>query len=127
MLTLTGGDGDHANAVVGWLIFLARSMQGLNRLIALRLLGLVNHAIEADSLLVAPRTESLQRARERERQLAMLAIPLAVKLVQGASEDKNLDSSSAAEEREAREIQEQACEVRKFVATLEFLNLEDLA
>ena len=45
-------DPEHANAVVGWLLFLARSLQGLGRLVALRLLALVNNAIEADSLLV---------------------------------------------------------------------------
>lgn len=106
-----GGTAEHANQVVSWLVFLARSMKGLDRLAALRLLALVNSAIEADALIVVPRTESLQRARERERQLAMLAIPLAVKLVQNASEDKNAEPISATTERENREIQEQACEV----------------
>lgn len=105
------GDAEHANAVVSWLIFLARSMKGLDRLTALRLLALVNNAIEADALLSAPRSEALQRARERERQLAMLAIPLAVKLVQSASEEKNAEPQSSAQERENLQIQEEACEV----------------
>ena len=58
-------------------------------------------------LQVAPRSESLQRARERERQLAMLAIPLAVRLVQNASEAKG----SEADEPNSQSVKEQACEV----------------
>ena len=113
-LARQGGDAEHATAVVGYLLFLARSMTALGRLHALRLLALVNNAIEADSLLVPTRSESFQRARERERQIALLAIPLAVKLVQTASEGKNgveISSPSPAGERENAEVKEQACEV----------------
>ncbi|KAK3700642.1 hypothetical protein LTR37_015831 [Vermiconidia calcicola] len=104
-----GNDVEHANAVCGWLIVLARSMQGLSRLVALRLLALVNNAIEADSLLAPQKSETLQRARERERYLAMLAVPLVVKLVQSASE--GLNGESILEERDSKEVKEQACEV----------------
>ena len=109
-------DHNHANAVISWLIYLARSVQGSSRLHALRVLALVNSAIEADSSLALSlgnrSGEALQRAKERERQMAMLAVPLAVKLVQVASEDKSGDdSSTVAEEREERDVREQACDV----------------
>ena len=104
-----GGDAEHANSVCAWLLFLARSMQGASRLIALRLLALVNNSVEADSLVAVPRSEWQQRAKERERQLIMLAVPLAVRLVQAAAEVK--PSESVLEERESQDMKEQACEV----------------
>ena len=107
--TLQNSDPEHANAVVSWLIFLARSLQGMNRLIALRLLALINSSVEADPLPVSPRSEFVQRAKERERQMAMLAIPLAVQLVQTASEGKNTESVS--EEVDCQGVREEACDV----------------
>lgn len=74
------GDMDHANAVVGWLIHFARSLEGKNRVVALRLVALVNEAVDVTH--ATPRSDYLQRAKERERQLSLLAVPLAVKLVQ---------------------------------------------
>ncbi|EME85594.1 uncharacterized protein MYCFIDRAFT_114590, partial [Pseudocercospora fijiensis CIRAD86] len=55
------GDIDHSNAVCGWLIVLTRSMQGLNRLIALRLLALVSNAIDADPAGPSHRTDVTER------------------------------------------------------------------
>ncbi|KXT04544.1 hypothetical protein AC578_8724 [Pseudocercospora eumusae] len=103
------GDIDHSNAVCGWLIVLTRSMQGLNRLIAMRLLALVSNAIDADPAGPSHRTEFIQKTRERHRQLSLLAVPLAVKLVQAASEGRN--SESVTEQRELHGIQEHACSV----------------
>ena len=74
------GDMDHANAVVGWLTHFARSLEGKNRVVALRLVALVNEAVDVTNS--TPRSDYLQRAKERERQLSLLAVPIAVKLVQ---------------------------------------------
>ncbi|KAH0412521.1 ARM repeat-containing protein, partial [Aureobasidium melanogenum] len=64
-----------------WLMYLARSQQDPRcRLAALRLLAILNDALDAD--IDAPRYDTLTRSRERERQMALFAIPIAVKLVQ---------------------------------------------
>ena len=64
-----------------WLMYLARSQQDpCCRLAALRLLAILNDALDAD--IAAPRSDTLTRSRERERQMALFAIPIAVKLVQ---------------------------------------------
>ncbi|KAH0345493.1 ARM repeat-containing protein, partial [Aureobasidium melanogenum] len=64
-----------------WLMYLARSQQDPRcRLAALRLLAILNDALDAD--IDAPRYDTLTRSRERERQMALFAVPIAVKLVQ---------------------------------------------
>ncbi|KAG9671759.1 ARM repeat-containing protein, partial [Aureobasidium melanogenum] len=64
-----------------WLMYLARSQQDSRcRLAALRLLAILNDALDAD--IDAPRYDTLTRSRERERQMALFAVPIAVKLVQ---------------------------------------------
>ncbi len=103
-------DIEHANAVCAWMLFMARSMQGANRLTALRLVALLNNAINASTELVGPRSENWQRAQEREKQISMVAIPLAVQLTQVAIEGPSA-GASLAEEREHREIKESACDV----------------
>ena len=105
------GDPDHANAVCGWLILLARSMQGHERLVALRLLAVVNNAIDDDVVSMGHRSEHVQKAREREKQIAILAVPLAVKLIQTASESKPPHSLSAQERQSANLVKEEACDV----------------
>ncbi|KAK4632176.1 hypothetical protein CLAFUW4_02361 [Fulvia fulva] len=102
-------DIDHSNAVVGWLLVLARSMKGLNRLTALRLLALVANAIEADPVGASHRNELHQKTRERQRQLALLGVPLAAKLVQAVNEERQTDSSSLPQD--GRSVKEQACAV----------------
>lgn len=110
--SLGGADADYANAVISWLLSMARSMSGLDRLSALRVLALVVKAVEIEFSTCIRRSEALQRSREREKQLALLAVPLAVQLIQGAHpEDKRPTSPSFAEEAEHLQIQEQACEV----------------
>nr|POE53394.1 uncharacterized protein c26h5.04 [Quercus suber] len=105
-----GSDPDHASAVVGWLLLLVRSMHGSDRLAALRLLALVNSAVDADFLGNGLRGEVLQKRKERERQLALLAVPMAVQLIQVAGETK-FASPSLDDQNERRTIKEQACEV----------------
>ncbi|KAF2767485.1 ARM repeat-containing protein [Teratosphaeria nubilosa] len=106
-VTPHAGDADHANAVCGWLLVLARSLQGHDRLTALKLLAQVNNAIDDDSVVAGHRSEHVQKTRERLRQLALLAVPLAVNLVQSAAGSK----SNGNHERDARLIKEDACEV----------------
>ena len=66
-----------------WLMYLARSQQDpCCRLAALRLLAILNDALDAD--VAAPRSDMTARSRERERQMALFAVPIAVKLVQDA-------------------------------------------
>ncbi|TKA25519.1 hypothetical protein B0A50_05380 [Salinomyces thailandicus] len=105
------GDPDHANAVCGWLIVLARSMQGHERLIALRLLALVSNAIDDDVASVGHRSEHVQKTREREKQIALLAVPIAVRLIETANEAKPASSLSAKEQQDARLVKEEACDV----------------
>ncbi|OQN98648.1 hypothetical protein B0A48_15314 [Cryoendolithus antarcticus] len=81
---LTGSDLDHANAVVGWLLHFARSYDGEDRCIALKLVALVHDALRATTR--SPPLEVLQRTHDRVRQLNYLAVPLVVRLV----EDSNL-------------------------------------
>jgi armadillo repeat-containing protein 8 len=103
-----GMDTDHANAVCGWLLVLARSMQGYDRLLALKVLAHVNNAIDIDptGTHTNSRSEHTQKTRERERQLALLAVPLAVKLVQTAADSKTVPGDE-----NARLIREEACHV----------------
>ena len=101
-----GSDPEHANAVVSWLIFFARSMQGTHRLKALRLVALVNNAIEAEAETALPRSDSAQRSKEREYHVSMLAVPLAMQCVQLA-----VDGKAIMDETEYVAIKEQSCEV----------------
>ena len=73
------------------------------------LVAQVNNAIEADTQTALPRSDSTQRATDREYQLSMLAIPLAMQFVQLASEGKNEEPNI--DQREYFDIKEQACEV----------------
>lgn len=105
------GDFDHFNALCGWLLHLARSMHGHDRLMALKLLALVNNAIDVDYIVSGQRSECTQKAREREKQLAVLAVPLAVKLVQTAESKTSEVIKNSSKEQEVTLIKEQACEV----------------
>jgi hypothetical protein len=105
---LPHGDIDHANAVCSWLLYFARSFQGSQRVEALRLLALVNEAVEIDTG-AFPRHEFGQKSRERERQLNLLAVPLAVRLVQDGSEARDADSLQ--QPSELTLIRESSCEV----------------
>jgi hypothetical protein len=85
-----------------WLMYLARSEQDpCCRLAALRLLAILNVALDAD--VAAPRSDTLTRSRERERQMALFAIPIAVKLVQDS-----LDTSFG---QDLSVVKEDACAV----------------
>ncbi|OQN98226.1 hypothetical protein B0A48_15502 [Cryoendolithus antarcticus] len=95
---LTGSDLDHANAVVGWLLHFARSYDGEDRCIALKLVALVHDALRATTR--SPQLEVLQRTHDRVRQLNYLAVPLAVRLV----EDSNVRP-------EGDKLREEACAV----------------
>jgi hypothetical protein len=86
-------DIDHSNAVCSWLLVLARSFQGLDRLATLKLLAHVANAIRADPMGNLHQTEHAQKTRERERQLATLGVPLAVALVQRAAEAQASDDT----------------------------------
>lgn len=67
-----------------WLMYLARSQPlDTSRLSALRLLANVNDALDAE--IGGSRADIVTRSRERERQLALLSVPVAVKLVQEAA------------------------------------------
>jgi hypothetical protein len=101
---LPHGDVDHANAVCSWLIYFARTFQGSKRVQALRLLAMVNEAVGIDTG-AFPAHEFGQQSRERERQLSLLAVPLAVRLVQDGSETKEPESAE-----ELAIIREQSCQ-----------------
>ncbi|WPH04204.1 ARM repeat-containing protein [Acrodontium crateriforme] len=105
-----GGDADHANAVCGWLIVYARSLENRDRLKALRLLALVNNAIDTDFVNQSPRNESLHKGKEREKQLCVLAVPLAVQLVQISAEGWPAPAS-VEEQAEAYQMRKEACDV----------------
>lgn len=105
-----GGDADHANAVCSWLLVLTRSMQGHSRLVALTLLALVNNAVDADGMASSLRSDISQKAKEREKQMMLLAVPLAVTQVRTASEGKSC-GSSLREQQDSRLVKEQACGV----------------
>lgn len=102
-------DIDHANAVVGWLLVLTRSMRGLNRLAALRLLALVANAIDTEPVGSSTKTEFQQKTRERQRQVALLAVPLAVQLVEAGQDGRGLDATDGSKDTDG--VREQACAV----------------
>ena len=111
-------DMDHANAVCALLLYFARTeMVGVGRLATLRLLASVNNATEAHSLLVALSADQLQQARERERQLYLLAVPLLISTLDDVIPDPHLTpteqeyQSMRAEQENHREIKPQVCEV----------------
>lgn len=100
----SGGDVGVSSPLFVWLLHTARTQYGTTRLAALRLLARVNVALNANQ--GVPNSDTLNRVREKERQMALLAIPLAVKLVQeaaGAMPETCQDPS------EFLEIQEDAC------------------
>ncbi|KAM0713762.1 hypothetical protein Q7P37_010724 [Cladosporium fusiforme] len=107
-LAIPQGDIDHANAVCSWLLYFVRSFQGPERLQALRLMAMVNESIEGDKS-TFPRHEFAQKSGERERQLNLLAVPLAVRLVQDSGEPKDTDSTEQSEE--LATVRESACDV----------------
>ena len=102
-------DTDLGNAVCGWLLYLARSMHGCDRLAALRLLALVNNTQSSETLACFRRSGYVQRRKEREKHLAFLAIPLVVPLLHPPEEC--ISSASDAPRRETRQINEEACSV----------------
>jgi hypothetical protein len=104
--TLFVGDIDHSNAVCGWLLVLTRMLHGLDRIGALRLLAIVAGAIEADPAGAAHKSEFQQKTRERQRQLALLAVPLAVQLVKDVNEGQLTDNPT-----QSRTLKEEACNV----------------
>jgi len=104
------GDADHANAVCGWLLYLARTMHGSDRLTALRLLALVNNAIDVDMAGASHRSEFMQKSKEREMQLGLLAVPLAVKLVQSANESE-VPEGAVRDDENIKDIKGRACGV----------------
>lgn len=80
----TAADVSISSPLCVWLMYLARSQPLPScRLAALRLLANVNDALDAE--IGGSRAEVVTRSRERERQLALLAVPVAVKLVQDAA------------------------------------------
>lgn len=105
----SSGEMDHANAVIGWLLFFARSFTGRDRIRGLRLLALVNEAVDLGVTTLGSRSESAQKAKDREKQVCLLAVPLAVRLVQEANEGKSTEDPRDAAE--LKEIREQACSV----------------
>ncbi|KAK3636620.1 hypothetical protein LTR56_014093 [Elasticomyces elasticus] len=110
-----GGDMDHANAVCSWLLLLSRSAAGHGRLVALRLLALVNNSVDAmdssDAIVGGHRTEYTQKNRERKKQIAVLGVPLAARMVQIANESKMAEGSSSAQHADDVLVKEQACEI----------------
>lgn len=102
---------NHANEVVSWLTFLARSTQGSDRLAALKMLALVNTAIDSNNFITRLHREQNLRSRERDRRLSMLAVPLAVGLITRQAHDRAVESTSSAAELDQRIVKEQACEV----------------
>ncbi|KAK3065949.1 hypothetical protein LTR53_017860, partial [Teratosphaeriaceae sp. CCFEE 6253] len=105
-----GGDLDHANAVCSWLLLLARSMQSYSRLMALKLLALVNNAIDAEAFDIGHRSEYTQKNRVRKKQICLLAVPLAEKLVQVANESKIAGLLTGAKLDDLL-VKEEACDV----------------
>ena len=70
------GDPSSASPLCSWLMYLARDQQSpVTRLAALRLLGLVYGTLTV---------ETSSSAKDIERQMALLAVPMAVRLVQDA-------------------------------------------
>lgn len=105
-----GGDPDHASAVIGWLLVFARTLHGRDRLAALRLLALVNSAMDSSLIGSAMHVEMLREGKERERQLALIAVPMTVSIIQAASEMKR-SFFNVSEQQENQDIKEQACDV----------------
>lgn len=90
-----------------WLIHLSRSQSlASSRLAALRLLALVSNSLDADA--GGSRPELVPRFKERERQIALLAVPIAVKLVKDTANDVYEQSCDQAE---AMSLKSMACAV----------------
>ncbi|EMC96275.1 hypothetical protein BAUCODRAFT_69825, partial [Baudoinia panamericana UAMH 10762] len=96
--------------VCNLLLLIARSTSSYGRLVTLKLLAIVNTATHPNLGIAPARSESLQKVAERVKQMAMLAVPLAVRLVQNASEGKGSDVHSK-EQLDARLVKEEACTV----------------
>ncbi|TKX27493.1 armadillo/beta-catenin-like repeat-containing protein [Elsinoe australis] len=88
-----------------WLIHLARSLDTpSSRLAALRLLALFNASFGLDQM----GASNISKTRGRERQLGLLALPIAVKLVQDAVTTLNLPNDSS---EDTKLLREEACAV----------------
>lgn len=108
-----GGDvasvAHRANALISHLLAIVRSCRSpADRLAVLRLVAQVNNVIDDNS-------QQSRRKQERERQLSMLAVPLAVQLVKQGTDVKAIPTESSIhdprEREESRLVKEQACEV----------------
>ncbi|GAB7340550.1 hypothetical protein MBLNU457_6965t1 [Dothideomycetes sp. NU457] len=90
-----------------WLIYLARTQTSPSASLAiLRLLGIVNATSTVEAMTLG--RDAVARLKNRERQLALLAVPLAVKLVQDSTITLPENSSAS---KEAVELREEACSV----------------
>lgn len=87
-------DAPPPSPLCAWLIHLARSLvPATARLAALRLLALVSNALDADA--GGSRPELLPIFKQKERQIALLAVPIAVKLVKDSASDAHAHSETA--------------------------------
>ncbi|KAK3096357.1 hypothetical protein LTR53_019341, partial [Teratosphaeriaceae sp. CCFEE 6253] len=77
---------------------------------ALKLLALVNNAIDAEAFDIGHRSEYTQKNRERKKQICLLAVPLAEKLVQVANESKIAGLLTGAKLDDLL-VKEEACDV----------------
>ncbi|KAF2717896.1 ARM repeat-containing protein [Polychaeton citri CBS 116435] len=88
-------DVEHINAIASWLLHLARSRTGVDRLHLLKLLAIVNNAHNQDPFGTGvQRPEVQERDREREKRLSLLAVPLAIDIIQRYSNIGSRTSSA---------------------------------
>ena len=100
-------DSSSSSPLCVWLIHLSRShLTPSCRLAALRLLALVSNALDAD--VAGLRPDFVPRSRERERQIALLAVPIAVNLVKDSA---NAVTDRATDPKEALIVKTEACAV----------------
>lgn len=104
-------DTQHVHAVGMFLISIAKSSSGPGLLPALRLLAVVNNAIDDHSYLVPQSLENAQRLRQRDRYIAICIVPLAVQLVQTASEPADTAEMSLSEQEFHRDLKPEACDL----------------
>ncbi|KAF4554139.1 Hypothetical protein D9617_5g070160 [Elsinoe fawcettii] len=106
---LTAGAVTTTDPFCSWLIYLARTLDTPScRLAALRLLALFNASFGMNQFSSSSLISGHNTVRGRERQVALLALPIAVKLVQDAVTTLNLPNDTS---EDTRALREEACAV----------------
>ena len=93
------------------LVAMVKLLPGGHCLPVLRLLAIVNNAIHDSQIHVPQTMDQQQRSAQRDKYVAMCAVPVAIRLLQTACEKNGVDDMTVAEREARRQLKVDSCEV----------------